>query len=209
MKILTFGDSHGDYQVHEFVLEQAKKETVDLIVCIGDVSLFGMHLPEIIEHLDKSEIPILMIHGNHEHESTLKKLVEESKNIKWIHKDVHIQDGFAFVGYGGGGFAHRDPEFVSFIKEHKNKKNMILLTHQPPYDTKLDPVGDLKTGSKDIKDAIKELQPILALSGHIHETFEEQEKLGDSLLLNPGPTGQIIDLEHDKKSKDKQDNSTE
>ena len=39
---------------------------------------------------------------------------------------------------------------------------------------------------------------MLALSGHFHETFGVDDKIGKSLLLNPGDEGIIIEVNDGK-----------
>ena len=40
----------------------------------------------------------------------------------------------------------------------------------------------------------KELKPVLTICGHLHETFNKQDKLGKSIIINPGPEGQLIEI---------------
>jgi len=81
-------------------------------------------------------------------------------------------------------------------KEKITKKKIILITHGPPYKTKLDYIDYLKeyVGCKSYTTFIKKYKPILALSGHIHETFGKKDKTGQTEIINPGANGMIIKI---------------
>jgi uncharacterized protein len=201
MKILAFGDLHGDDEALDSLRHQALEHNPDLIVCVGDFTIFGIDLFVILEQLNLiaeiSNTKLILIHGNHEDEDAVSELLSDYEHIIYIHKDIFEFDGFTFVGYGGGGFSLRANDFVSFVSEHTldfAHKKLILLTHQPPYGTKLDTIRGRQTGNADFTEFIKTHQPILALSGHIHETFGEVDEIGKTKLLNPGPHGVIIEL---------------
>ena len=64
---------------------------------------------------------------------------------------------------------------------------MILVTHAPPYGTKLDKIGNGKSiGSSSIRKIIEEYHPLVAISGHVHES-RAIDILNNTKLLNPGP----------------------
>ncbi len=64
--------------------------------------------------------------------------------------------------------------------------NLIVIAHNPPKDTKLDLVsGGIHVGSPLIRAFIERFQPLLVLSGHIHESFAI-DTLGSTTLINPG-----------------------
>ena len=76
----------------------------------------------------------------------------------------------------------------------KNKKN-VLVFHQPPFGTKLDKISEVgHVGNKSMTKIIKSIKPILSVSGHIHETFNITDKIGKTILINPGPEGRIISI---------------
>lgn len=76
--------------------------------------------------------------------------------------------------------------------------HLVLGLHAPPYDTNLDvaPKIDWETltvkgqdvahvGSTAVKEILVEVQPILSLHGHIHES-RAAERIGRTLAINPG-----------------------
>ena len=98
-------------------------------------------------------------------------------------------------------------------------RRAIVNFHCPPYGTGLDTAPELDetlkpvirggrpsfipVGSKAVRDAIKQYQPVVGLHGHIHESRAVQ-KIGDSVCLNPGSEytadllrGAVVDIAED------------
>jgi Icc-related predicted phosphoesterase len=197
MKILFFSDTHGDMDV----IAKLKKKSfdADVVICAGDVSVMEANLPQIMEELNEFKKPLLLIHGNHENERGLKDLCQSLDNVIFLHKAVHHMGDYVFFGYGGDGFSTNDPEFTRianafFRQQAKGKKRMILVTHGPAYNTEIDKIGNEPTGNKSYRQFIDDLQPHLAVSGHLHENAGRHHKIGRTLFLNPGKNGAFVDI---------------
>jgi len=197
MKILAFTDLHEDYEYAEELEKKAKH--VDLVLCAGDLTVFGDNLEQAIKFLDGFGKKVLCIHGNHESDHKMKKLCDETKNVVFIHKRFYKIGNLIVIGHGGGGFLKEDEEFKEVEKIFSMLVNenvrSILLTHAPPYKTRLDEIReDYHVGSKTYRKFIERTQPSVAVSGHIHETFKKTDRIGKTILVNPGPSGAIIEL---------------
>jgi len=101
---------------------------------------------------------------------------------------------------GGGGFSQTDKEFEKqskkfkkFLKDHKDKA-FVLVTHAPPYGTKLDYICKDHVGNKSIRKFIKENKVDLTIAGHLHETEGKIDKIDKSTIINPGREGRILNL---------------
>ncbi len=99
-------------------------------------------------------------------------------------------------------------------------EHLVMGLHAPPYDTQLDvaPKIDWETltvqgqdsahvGSTAVKEVIEQVQPILSLHGHIHES-RAAIRIGRTLAVNPGSSyvegtlsGCVIELDGKKKIK--------
>ncbi|MBW2980273.1 metallophosphoesterase [Candidatus Woesearchaeota archaeon] len=199
MKILAFVDMHGSLTALKKIKKRSAK--ADLIVCAGDLTIFGQGTNYFLEKLSKLNKPILMIHGNHEEETELKKICSKFKNITFLHARGYKENGYFFLGYGGGGFSMRDKGFEKLskqfgerIKKLGNPKT-ILITHAPPYKTKVDLIMEEPCGNKSIKNFIKKTNSIiLVISGHLHENAGKEDKINDTRIINPGPYGKIISI---------------
>jgi len=73
------------------------------------------------------------------------------------------------------------------ILQGPSKKPMVLVTHQPAWGTTVDLQASTRhKGSRSVRSFIEDYQPILAVSGHIHEAYGT-DQIGSTLLVNPGP----------------------
>ena len=210
MKILAFVDLHSKHGSPEYVdfytslkyvkelKALAKKERPDVIICAGDASLFENHLEEIMERISKLGKKVLIIPGNHETDAVLKKICSFHDSLMFLNKKAITIGGYTFVGFTGESFLKQDREMERFIKKIKPKikgKKVVLVTHAPPYNTKLDRIGKEHCGNKTISGFIQ-TNPniILCICGHIHEDAGKQDKLNNAILINPGPRGRIIEI---------------
>lgn len=204
IKILAFSDMHGNKPCladikKKLKREEKKKKPVDYIVCCGDFTVFETKMKTILSWINKLGKPVILIHGNHEEARAVRKLCKLYKNLTFIHKKIHrVKDDIVFVAYGGGGFSMTDRKFTAWgkkiMRKVKKKEKVILLTHGPPYGTKLDLVIDEHVGNKAYTQFVKKYKPTLYLSGHIHECFGNVDKIKKTTLLNPGPFGVVLEV---------------
>lgn len=193
MKLLVISDGHGAVDKLTAISSVAKK--VDLVLFAGDFAAFnqpetGMPFLKRLRSLHKNVYSVL---GNCDHPSFIEKL--ETNDMNMQSSAVHFED-FILLGSGGASKftgttpnERTDEELVSdLMLQYKEKRegNIIIVTHNPPHGVKTDKVAPLvHVGSKLIRQFIEEKQPILAISGHIHEAFAV-DSIGQTLLLNPG-----------------------
>ena len=196
MKILAFVDSHGNKKAMDVLERESKK--VDLILCAGDISIFEQDLDKILKRMDGWGKPILMLHGNHESEADMARACKGLQNIEFFHKKAKLINNILFMGFGGGGFEKKTPEMADFFKSRKillnSAKTKVFIFHAPPYDTKLDHIGSSHNGNHTSKELILEYEPDLVVCGHFHENANKRERLGKGVLLNPGPSGWVVEL---------------
>jgi putative phosphoesterase len=198
MKILAFVDVHGSLKALDKI--KAKAKDVDIVVCSGDISIFENNLDKLLMELNKLNKTILIVPGNHEEDSDLSQVVQMFDNITDIHKKSFVDGNYLFLGYGGSGFSMVDKEFIKASKKFekeigKNKdKKVILVTHAPPYKTKLDNIMGEYCGNKSIKNFVVKVKPDLVIAGHLHENSGKEDKIKGIKLINPGPFGKIVDI---------------
>jgi uncharacterized protein len=110
-------------------------------------------------------------------------------------------------------------EIYSLADQAKDPRRTIFLIHCPPYGSGLDTAplldqnlrlqasaGDLMrgpVGSTGVLEAVQQVQPLLSVHGHIHESGGEK-KIGPTLCVNPGSEagsgivrGYLIDVSAD------------
>ena len=195
MKILAFVDVHENITALRQIEHRADK--ADILVCAGDVTIFENRIHEIMQRLGRIKKPIYIIPGNHETPAVLKKYCSFHTNLVYMHKQHKTINGYDIIGWGGGGFSNTDEDFEAFAKKTSTDgRPTILITHAPPYGTKLDVIGREHCGNKSIMRYIKQNKNILLhICGHLHENMQKQERIGNTLIVNPGPGGAMIDLE--------------
>ena len=212
MKILAFVDTHGSKK--SLKIAQDKAKDADIVICAGDLTVFEENLDSYLSELSKLGKPVLIVHGNHESEESMKKACSLFKNIVFLHKGVFELENYIVMGHGGGGFSDRDKDFEkvskNFEKEIKdaqkkldkeNKKNKtnkklktVLVLHAPPHDTKLDYITGSHAGNKSYRKFIDDMQPTLVICGHLHENAGIDQQLGTTVIVNPGPKGVMIEI---------------
>jgi len=197
MKFLTFTDLHEDKAVLNQLLERALKKDIDFVICCGDISTFGNGLQYNLRKINSLGKKVYLIPGNHEEGAEFSSIVAQFSNVVNLDRKAIIIEDYIFLGYGGGGFALQDSEFRKIAREwygKYNSKKIILVTHQPPYGTKLDQLGGRHVGNKDFTHFILRVKPKLALSGHLHETVGIVDTIESTKIANPGWDGMVIEL---------------
>ena len=177
MKILAAADLHGNKKYIKNLVKKSKN--ADLIIIAGDISSYEVTTEEAIRELKKSKKPILAVNGNHETSKEIKT-DKQVTDLQWFSESL-------------GLFSQRDKELEEFSKKIK-KENVIFITHAPPYKTKLDKLPMGNVGSVSIRKFIEKIKPILFICGHLHENENKRQKLKQTLMINPGYKGEIIEI---------------
>ena len=198
MKILAFSDLHSDKNKLKALIQKIEKENPDIIISAGDITNFSRNLKEIISEFKKIKKILLIIPGNHETAKQIEE-ISDNKQIISIHKRSFEINNVIFLGYGTGGFSKKEEEFENiskrFIKTIKKGSKIVLITHAPPYGTKIDFIPGLNhCGCISYTNFIKENKPLLHICGHLHETWNTEDKIGNTLIINPGPGGKILSI---------------
>ena len=195
MKALICADIHND--ATSMALLREKSREVEFIICAGDMSLWGTDLDKILFEMNSWGKPVFVIHGNHEELSETKMICDSLDNLTFFHGDVVKFKDLNLIGWGGGGFAFQDRGFERFVKglDLKSFSRTILVTHGPPFETCLDETQQsVHVGCESYKRFILKNKPLVAVSGHIHETSGVVCNLNDVVLINPGPDGVVLEL---------------
>ena len=204
MKLLVISDLHA----HNDVLDKMDDifKQADAVLFAGDFA--ECFKPETgdgaLAKLCSKHDTIFSVLGNCDNELFLGDL--EEKDIS-VEKAMVFHEGLAFAGSGGGTkftgkteFERTEEECLSDFDILVNSveqggdsslwQNTILISHNPPKGQVVDAVNpELHAGSQMFTDFILEHKPLAVICGHIHEG-RGSEKIGDTLVINPGSLGE-------------------
>ncbi len=160
------------------------------------------------------------------------------KNIIDVHHKIVITDEFSIIGHGIYPYPefpknkqdlkmfskeelrYRKKDYEELLKKVDDlfkrakkqnlKKSIIFLSHNVPYNTKIDLVLDKKSpryaehyGSLVAKVLIKKHQPLVSIGGHMHECFGKC-KIGKTVCINTGfgsKVNTVLEIENGKITK--------
>jgi len=115
-----------------------------------------------------------------------------------IHGSCGTYDNLMFAGVGGGPispfntpFEMTEDEIMKVLsrsfKQYQPKPWLILVSHTPPKNTKLDAAfSGEHVGSSSVRQFIEDKQPSIVFCGHIHEA-RGIDRIGSTVIVNPGP----------------------
>jgi Icc-related predicted phosphoesterase len=197
MKIITIVDLHGSYSLVDELGKELSE--ADLVIIAGDLTNFGgeEEARKGIEAVRKYNKNILAVTGNCDTKEVAEYLTAEKLNI---HAHNVTVNGVSLIGAEGSlpcpsptPTIYSEDEYVGIFNKSieglDRTRPLILVSHQPPYDTVNDTLnnGD-HVGSRSVRDFIESQQPLVCFSGHIHEAPGIDE-IGKTKIVNPGPLG--------------------
>lgn len=198
MRIFAFVDLHQHRSELKRIVSRSKKGDVDVVVCAGDFTIFSSGQDEILKELDSIGKPVLLVHGNHEDAGSVRDSCKRLKNCFFIHNGFFRKNSVLFVGWGGGGFSFRDQRFEDRSKKFfhllKPDTRLVFVSHAPPYGTKCDSIHGQHAGNKSLRRFIERARPVLAVCGHLHETAGSMDKIKNTLVINPGFEGRVLEI---------------
>lgn len=181
MIIITIADIHNDTENMASFGPVAAK--TDLVLIAGDITNFGNEkdVANVIDQIRKYNENIFAVHGNCDTTQVDNWLKQQ--NISLGNNLIEFK-GLTLAGLGGVIPANETEEKLF---NPTPKKLDIFLSHQPPYNTKIDSTSPTRhIGSQAIRNIITTCKPAIAFSGHAHEAAGI-DKIGDSIIANPGP----------------------
>lgn len=195
MMILSITDIHGNRKVCRKLYETYGLNHFDIVIVNGDITDFhGMDLAEIIlSIISRLGRHTYFVPGNCDHPNLLR--IDKLGGALNIHNkliEVDENRGITIFGYGGSiltpfnTWIEFDDDIIGNDLD-KTRSPTILVTHNPPYKTKLDRTWmGRHVGSRAIREFILNKKPLISLHGHIHEA-RGVDRLGETMIINPGP----------------------
>ena len=193
MKFFAFGDIHmntGDVESIPGI------RSADLIIITGDITNFGSRkdVEKVINKLMAINRNIVGVAGNLDQPDVTGYLEDIGLSL---HGKGRIINGMGIIGLGGSNYTpfntpyeFSEEKLADLLAEGLSQvgdvKDCILVSHTPPFQTKVDKLRNGKhVGSTAVRTFIDQQQPLLCLTGHIHES-RGQDYIGRTHILNPG-----------------------
>jgi len=182
MKLLLLADIHGYTKRIPFLANTVRD--CDAIVLAGDITDFGGRdqARTVFSALNVFGKPLLGVSGNCDSSQIDDVLKQQGGGL--VYEPIEV-NGLLFVGFS---FAASEASSLpnNPISQIPLHKPMVLVTHQPAWATEVDLQGATRhVGSHSVRSFIEDHQPILAVSGHIHDAYAT-DQIGSTLLVNPG-----------------------
>lgn len=192
MRLLLLADIHGHLNALDAIAKQLDR--IDLAVVSGDLTHFGKALDAkaVLEGLTRIAADVLAVYGNCDGPQVQALL---SDGPVGLHGRMIKLGDLVFVGVGGSLYcsgrtpAELDEQQIASALEATRPSaddRIVLVTHQPPFGTRLDDIHGSHQGSHSIRAFIETFRPILTVCGHFHE-IPGKDQIDRTILVNPGP----------------------
>jgi len=193
--IIHLTDIHGASHFIDKIVDEI--EQADLVVISGDITHFGnrREAEKIILPIVSYNQNVLAVPGNCDYPGVEDYLLETGINLHLILREI---EGFILLGIGGS-IPCPGPTPFEYSEENAQEwldpisgmiiKNLplIFVSHQPPYYTTADKLPDgSHVGSRSISRFIDTVEPLVCLTGHIHEGIGIDSHV-KTTIINPGP----------------------
>ena len=196
--LLLFSDIHRDQDACAALVRRAAD--VDLLVGAGDLCTMRRGLDDVISTLSAIDTPTVLVPGNAESADELRAACASWSAATVLHGDTCQVEGFDVAGIGGGipvtpfgdwSYDLTEAEAASLLAgvTLPGSPGGVLVSHSPPKGLVDRDSSGRSLGSEAVRDAINTLQPALVVCGHIHASWEQQETVGATQVINAGPDG--------------------
>ena len=198
--MLCFSDLHRDSNAASLLVEKASD--ADLLIGAGDFATRRLGLADTLDILSVIALPAILVPGNGESVEELIAAVKNWPTACVLHGTGCRMHGVDFWGVGGGipitPFGDWSYDFDEDQAEEMLRgcpTDGVLVVHSPPIDTVDHDSSGVIRGSRSIRRAVETRKPRLVVCGHIHSDWGKQVELGDTLVLNAGPAGVLLDID--------------
>ena len=194
MKLLLFSDLHCSVRAARRLVKLA--EEADIIIGAGDFGVTRRRIEDTIKILQVIDKPAILVPGNAESDTELTKACRSWPSAHVLHGTSVTIDGITFFGLGGGIPVTPFGAWSFDLTEEKAAKMLeacpkscVLVTHSPPKGAVDISSRGGSLGSVAIRNIIEEKTPQLVVCGHIHDSAGQYAYIGDTPVINAGPSG--------------------
>ena len=197
MRMQIFSDIHNDLGA----LRKALETEADYYVAAGDLVSWSRGLDACGEILRPKGDKVWVLPGNHESDEQIAVFCGNF-GLRNFHGAVIEAGGRPFAGLGYSSPTpfdtpgeYSEEQLAEKLRAFESLERPILICHAPPYGTPLDRIKDgLHAGSHAVRAFIETKQPEYFFCGHIHEAEGRQARLGQTLAVNVGKRGYLLEI---------------
>jgi putative phosphoesterase len=195
LRIFAFTDFHGNLEAFQRARQAIANEKPDIVLVAGDVANHdGERAKRFLTDLAEAGSPVYFVPGNMDGIDLITWM--GSENVHGLHGRCEYWENVGFIGLGGsphGAFTtpiEYSEEVAAEVLERALRNchggNLILVSHCPPKDTKIDRIlTGQHIGSISVRKFVERTRPTLVVSGHVHEA-RGTDKIGGTVLVNTG-----------------------
>ncbi len=193
MEIIALADVHGDLDYLPAIGEAVAR--ADLVLIAGDITNFGgrREMRNVLLDLQRYTAHVFAVPGNCDGPAVNQYLIESKVDLHCRRVDFQDWTLLGICCWLACPHVPQPADARDIIKgsldwlatQYPSDRPVIFVSHMPPADTAVDHNGDRHSGSPEIREFIERHQPVLALSGHFHDSVG-QDRLGATTLVNPG-----------------------
>lgn len=181
MKLGIISDIHSNLPALEVVLEELRKENVEMLLCLGDVVGYGPFPDQTVQTIRDSDLEKICVKGNHDEKvlggKTMNFNPAALEAAEWTKENI-AEESLEFL--------RKLDEYETFEADGKS----FFLTHGSPRDPLNEYVGEI-TRETILDQFFEDTGADVILVGHTHVPFKRKTKRG--LMVNPGSVGQPRD----------------
>ncbi len=194
--MLAFTDFHGNQQAYRLAKELIVDERPDFVIVAGDIINYDANnAKKLLSDLASARSPVYFVPGNMD--SVELGSWVGAENVRALHGRCESLEGVSLIGLGGSPhgpfrtvFEYSEEEAALLLeaaaKDYRGG-HLILVSHCPAQNTRLDQVSSGEhVGSISVRRFVEKTQPVLVVSGHVHEA-QGTDAIGSTTLVNTGP----------------------
>jgi Icc-related predicted phosphoesterase len=199
MRLLLFSDVHLNQNHCQNLIR--KSRDVDIVIGAGDYCSLRKNLSKVIGWLSEIRKPTILVPGNAESDVELREACAAWSSAKVLHGTGVELQGVLFFGIGGGipvtpfgswSWDFTEEQAAAILRSCPN--DAVLISHSPPRGVLDRSSFGMHLGSKALKKFIQNNPLPLVICGHIHESGGKIDNMGNTIVINAGPTGIIYDF---------------
>lgn len=206
MKVLATGDLHYSLPQFDWLLERAAN--YDVVIIAGDLLDIAGHVDldaqilvvqRYLEELSKNST-LLFCSGNHDGD---RKTSHDEYVCDWMASDLMPNQFGDYMSYTAEGWRFTmcpwwdgpvtEKEVAAFLEKQAaiERESWFVVHHSPPAESKTSWTGKRDIGDQQLLKFIREHQPEIVLSGHVHNApFKSDggwiDQIGKTRVFNPG-----------------------